>query len=189
MKNYPKTIALILCFGFFHSAYAQFGTKVGIAANLSIPTSDFANIAKTGFGATGYFLANASPKFSFTASFGYFIFGKQLENTDGQNIEYSVKAIPFLLGFRYYLGTPTGPSPYIGGLTGVYSMILNAEGEGTPSIPIEETERRGRISFGPAIGIEFSKLDIMAFYMFIPDKLGDINLNYNHFGLQIGIGF
>ncbi|MFQ5582843.1 MAG: hypothetical protein ACE5GL_00215 [Calditrichia bacterium] len=174
---------------FSHSIYAQFGSKLGLAANLNIPTSDFSDMAKSGFGGSGYIIANAIPRMAFTGAIGYYVFGKKEKNTGGNSTEFSIRTVPFLLGLRYYLGSPAEPKPFFGALLSLYSMIIKTKNT-TPGSPADEkTDRRGRFGFAPVAGLELSKLDFSVFYMIIPDEIEGVKLNYNHIGFQLGINF
>jgi hypothetical protein len=185
MKKYTVLLVLVLCLVI--SQFALAAPKFGIGGNLAMPQGDWSDaVSSIGFGGTAQALFVMGENMAVGVQAGYIIFGGETVDLGlAGEYEYDYSAIPILGVFRYYLGVPGGPRPFVGGLVGFH--LFQASAKITTTLPfvgtttIEEDLNSTEFSFAPAAGIEVGAIEIMAFYMIVSDA--------NYIGARIGFNF
>jgi hypothetical protein len=156
---------------------AQSGNnQAGIAFELGVPTGDFGDLAKTGFGGlfrAGYGIGSAG-QLTFTT--GYTSFGIKDEWKDFAGVEdWNLHIIPFLAGYRHNF-SGFYVEPQIG--YGIYGSKATAGG-------VSESDSEGAFTYGGGLGYQMKGLEIGARYQ-AGSKDGETT---SYIGFHIGYNF
>jgi hypothetical protein len=183
MKKYTLLLVLVLCL----SQLAFAGPKFGIGGNLGLPTGTWKDyVSSVAFGGTAQAMMPFGENMAIGAQAGYLIFGSKSFGVAGvASVEWDVKAIPILGVYRYYLGVPGGPRPFVGAYAGFHLFQNSVTSEitipffGTSKVTVDDNTTK--FSFGPAGGVEIGALEIAAAYMLISD--------FNYIYVRLGFNF
>lgn len=185
MKKYTVLFVLVLCLVFSQLAFGQ-GPKFGVGGNLGLPQGDWADfVGSIAFGGTAQVLMPLGESMAFGAQAGYMIFGSEKFGAPGFSVEWDAKAIPILGIFRYYLGVPGGPRPFVGGMVGFHLFTIDVTQEVTffgQTTTVTGDANSTEFSFAPSAGIEIGAIEIAAAYMLISDA----NYIYARLGFNFG---
>lgn len=169
------------------SANAQF--KIGANIGAAVPTGDFGDMAKTGFGVEVDVKYMLNEKMSVGLGFGQYLFGgKDIETEAGpMPVDGNPYGITSIVGkYNYYFGE-NAFRPYVGADLGLYILKakIDIEYAGRTIPYIDESETN--FGFAPVIGFEYAFSDSWAL---------NVNAKYNYimaeesasvFGINAGI--
>lgn len=191
MKKYTVLFVLVLFLVFSQLAFGQ-GPKFGVGGNLGLPQGDWSDfVGSVAFGGTAQALFPLGENMAFGAQAGYMIFGGEKVGVPGFSVEWDAKAIPILGIFRYYLGVPGGPRPFVGGMAGFHLFTIDVTTEvtffdpftgQTQTLTAKGDANSTEFSFAPSAGIEIGAIEIAAAYMLISDA----NYIYARLGFNFG---
>jgi Outer membrane protein beta-barrel domain len=171
-KIYMAFLAAIL---FYASTFAQKGNnRIGVGADLSLPTSDFGTYFKTGIGvyAKGMFGVGKSGQVTFTGGYSSF-----KEAGTWEDFTTTITIVPLLVGYRHHFHG-VFVEPQIG--YGVYGNKVNSVEEGF------FTESGGAFTWAAGVGYTFTKqIEVSARYQ----TGGQKGINFGLFGLRLGYNF
>jgi len=99
-----KLILLTLTLIFVSASFSQSKFNVGASFNLGVPIGDFSNIAKTAIGGSINSEYVFSDQVSATFAVYYHSYSSKVPTIaiDGSTFDFSVEAIPILLGLKYF---------------------------------------------------------------------------------------
>lgn len=181
-----KLFAVILFVTLSSAAFSQI--HLSLQGGVQIPTGDFSDFANTGFGGSATFEYLQNSPLSFTGMLGYYVWDREGEQPD--NVDYSYRTIPIMLGIRYYFDQYDF-APYFGTELGIHLWQTEIEVEKNNStITTEASESNFGIT--PMFGFKYrlsTSVDL------------DVNLKYNivsgdgpstsfvglNFGVQFGL--
>ncbi|MDP4209337.1 MAG: OmpW family outer membrane protein [Bacteroidota bacterium] len=173
-----KKLFLIVAVAFFAiSVNAQI--KLGANLGLSLPTGDFADACKTGFGGSIMGKYAFSDKMAVGLNIGYYA-NKAKDGVGGSDVTFSYT--PITASFQYFLGTE-GFKPYVGADLGFYAAKFKVS-----SVSVSQTV----FGFAPVVGFEYGlseslSLDVNAKYHLV-SKASDISDKaFNFVGINVGI--
>lgn len=167
-------LAFSLTAASFIGAQAQTGNnQIGIGAEVGIPTGDFGDAFKPGFGASVKGLYGVGTAGQVTLTAGYTIFNEKEES--GVNMKTSI--LPIMAGYRHNLNG-FYLEPQIG--YGSYGVQVEFMGE-------KESEREGAFTWAAGVGYALNGLDISARYQ--SGKLEDADSPFSLVGIRIGYNF
>lgn len=189
--------AVLFFFMITGNSFALVGLRVGANVNITQPSATIAfeqltneSFNPTGFGVTGFAIADLA-LLKVTADVGYIDFGQQSYEwsapkdipTNMQKItaQANVTAIPLLIGLRWEMGLPIGPTLHVGFQTGVHNFTFTYEGTAVETTFVNETETSTEFSLAPIIGLRWSGLEASLLYMIVKD--------FNYVGLRVGYSF
>jgi outer membrane protein W len=137
-----KHILLISYFFLLQIPLANAQLRIGLSPSLAYPIADLGSINKNGYGLSLTGKYQLSPKFSLTANFSYFAFGRAGESLGDLTQAFglspstvnlltqigadtllkipNVDFMPVNVGFEYYMLSKKKISPYVGFDIGVY---------------------------------------------------------------------
>ena len=100
-----KLIILSLVVFFVSQNFSQSKLNAGASFNIGVPLGDFSNIAKTAIGGSINTEYVFSDQVSATLAVYYFSYSSKIPTIaiDGSTYDFSVEAIPIILGLKYFL--------------------------------------------------------------------------------------
>lgn len=158
----------------FTGAHAQTGNnQVGIGAEIGLPTGDFGDAFKPGFGASLKGLYGVGTSGQATLTVGYSVFKEKEES--GVNLSTSI--LPIMAGYRHNFN-----GLYIEPQIGYASYGAKVEFMGE-----EDSDSEGAFTWAAGVGYTFNGLDISARYQ--SGKLKDADSPFSLVGIRIGYNF
>lgn len=171
-----KHVILALVVFFVSESFSQSKFNVGASLNLSIPVGDFSDIAKTAIGGS----INSEYVFSdnITATFAvyYYSYSSKIPTVaiDGSTFDFSIEAIPVILGLKYFLN-----KSFFGTLeAGAHIMRVKADVYLGDNLSTDfETKFGAGLGLGYRIHLaEASLFEITGVYQYVQDDLSSISL-------------
>jgi len=159
----------------------------GINLGVSVPTGDFDNFYKTGFGGDAHFLYHLGNQAIFSLSVGYNIWNLDVDELNKRvsnagltwtfDLDSKFSTLPVLIGIKWLLAQNKKGGLYVGLLGGVYKYNFTIRGSANRSgydinmIPIDEIKKNGTetmLTLGLGYLFKFGK------HWYV-----DVNGNYN----------
>lgn len=183
-----KKLLLIVAVAFFAiSVNAQI--KLGANLGLSLPTGDFGDSFKAGFGGGVMGKYALNDKMAVGLNIGYYSH-KAKDAAGGSDVTFSY--MPITGSFQYFLGTE-GFKPYVGADLGFYSCKAKTPSVTYMGVTVGGTTTETDFGFAPVIGFEYGlseslALDVNAKYHMISTSGSSTNAIGINVGLLYSLG-
>lgn len=171
-----KLIILALVVFFVSEISSQSKFNVGASFNIGVPLSDFSDIAKTAIGGSINSEYVFSDKLSGTFAVYYYSYSSKIPSVaiDGSTFDFSIEAIPVILGLKYFLN-----KSFFGTFeTGAHIMRVKSDVYLGDNLSTDF-----KTKFGAGIGLgyriqlaEASLFEMTGIYQYVQDDLSSISL-------------
>ena len=171
-----KFIIPFLILFFVTQNFSQSKFNAGASFNIGVPIGDFSNIAKTAIGGSINSEYVFSDHISATFSVYYYSYSSKVPTIaiDGSTYDFSIEAIPIILGVKYFLN-----KSFFGTIeAGAHIMRVKAEVYLGDNL---STEYKSKYGAGLGMGYrlklaEASLFEITGVYQYVQDDLSSISL-------------
>lgn len=175
-QHFMKKLFLAICIAAVSvTSYGQKGTKIGVGADFGIPTGDFGEGFKTGFGgyAKGLFGISEAGQITFTTGYSSF---KAKGSTSDEKATWSI--IPLLAGYRHNF-SGFYAEPQVG--YSINSAKVKVDG-------ISASSSDGAFAWAVGFGYVIKDVDFGARYQSAHKDGGTISLVGIHVGYNFSLG-
>jgi hypothetical protein len=171
-----KIFILTLTTLFVSAGFSQSKFNVGASLNLGVPVGDFSDIVKTAIGGSINSEFVFGDKVSAALAVYYYSYASEIPTVaiDGSTYDFSVEAIPVILGLKYFFN-----KSFFGTVeTGAHFMRVKADVYLGDNLSTDF-----EIKFGAGLGLgyriqlaEASLFEITGVYQYVQDDLSSISL-------------
>ncbi|HZW38941.1 MAG TPA: outer membrane beta-barrel protein [Ignavibacteriaceae bacterium] len=172
---------LIILLSSISYSQARLSAQLGVG----VPTSDFAEDAGTGFGVSGTFEYVQNP-IAYTFSLGFFNFGTKDNPPPGTDISW--KAIPIMLGLRYYFSSGSPFHPYLGAELGL-NILETSITEIRDKVSVEYSTSESKFGLNPMFGFRYTVQQPLDIELTFKYHIITSDPSTTFFGIMFGLNF